>query len=59
MLIPATATHDSIYWFFLREVAIRDQGDTRDGWVDILKEVVRKTDVVKFYPNFKPPAGGR
>lgn len=85
MLIPATAAHDSIYWFFSREVPLPDQGDTRDGWeergkkevdgmkstltgllgdshnewVDMLKEVVSKTEVVKFYPNFKLPVGGR
>ena len=84
-LIPATAAHDSIYWFFSREVPLPDQGDTRDGWeergkkevdgmkstltgllgdsqnewVDMLKEVVRKTEVVKLYPNFKLHVGGR
>lgn len=85
MVIPATATHDSVYWFFSREVPMPEGGDTRDGWeergkkevdgmkstlvgllgdaqnewVNMLREVVRGTEVVKFYPNFKLPAGGR
>lgn len=85
VLIPANAAHDSIYWFFSREVPIPEQGDTRDGWeergkkevdsmkssligllgdsrnewVDMLREVVRKTDALKFYPNFKLPPGGK
>ncbi|KAJ5534048.1 hypothetical protein N7527_000302 [Penicillium freii] len=78
---PATTDRDMVYWFFSREIAMPESGDTRDGWeergqkevdnlkntfidllgkadspwVNMLKDVVRKTDVVKFYPIFKIP----
>ncbi|KAF2193175.1 FAD binding domain protein [Zopfia rhizophila CBS 207.26] len=82
---PCTPAQDMLYWFFSREVAIPESGDTRDGWeergkkeiegmkstmldvlgdakaewVDMLRELVRQTDVVKFYPNFRLPPGAK
>ena len=32
-------------------------GDSDSPWVNMLRDVVRKTDVVKFYPIFKVPPG--
>jgi 2-polyprenyl-6-methoxyphenol hydroxylase-like FAD-dependent oxidoreductase len=84
-VIPCTASGDEIFWFFSREVAIPESGETRDGWevhrkkevegfqtmlLDILgdasgewgymlKELVRKTTAVKFYPVYRLPKGGR
>ncbi|KAF8847336.1 FAD binding domain protein [Acephala macrosclerotiorum] len=39
-LTPCTSSGDSIYWFFSREVAIPDSGDTRDGWEEHGKKEV-------------------
>lgn len=80
---PATTARDVIYWFFSREIAMPNTGDSRDGWeergkeevdrlkttffdllgdydspwVKMLRDVVHKTDVMKFYPIFKVPPG--
>lgn len=41
----------------LKSTFIELLGDADSPWVNMLRDVVRKTDVVKFYPIFKVPPG--
>jgi 2-polyprenyl-6-methoxyphenol hydroxylase-like FAD-dependent oxidoreductase len=84
-VVPCSASNDTLFWLYSRDVPLPPAGNTRDGWEehsraaaegfkgtilaaldsvrgqwgDLFKDVVRLTDVVRFYPNFRLPQGGK